>query len=55
MTLGMREGGGGGGGGFNLFITSHELLIAKRIFTGPFIDFFPVFNNTLFDSSNARG
>ena len=33
---------------FRLFNTSHEFLIdQKKIFTGPFIDFFTIFNNVV--------
>ena len=31
------------------------LLNQKKIFTGPFIDFFTIFNNMIFDSSKTRG
>ena len=30
---------------FSLFNTSHEFLIEKKDFTGPFTDFFTIFNN----------
>ena len=40
---------------FSLFNTSHEFLIDKKIFTGPFIDFFTIFNNMVFYSSKTRG
>ena len=40
---------------FNLFNTSHEFLIdSKKIFTGPFLDIFTVFDNMIFDSSKTK-
>ena len=40
---------------FSLSNTSHEFLIdQKKIFTDPFIDFFTIFNDIIFDSSKTR-
>ena len=35
---------------FSLFNTSHKFLIDQKKFTGPFRDFFTIFNNMVFDS-----
>ena len=40
---------------FSLFNTSHEFLIDHKYFYGPFIDFFTIFYNMLFDSSKTWG
>ena len=37
------------------FVLPHmNFSLTKKDFTGPFIDFFTVFNNIIFDSSKAR-